>query len=205
MKSIRSALLIPLLAVTATAQVPEQLVVDPAATSITIRVGRSGLFSFAGHDHEILAPVLQGAVALVRSDVSRSTMSVAFDAHALKVSGKGEPPQDVAEVQRVMLSDRVLDPDKYPRITFQSRSMSIDQRSGERVTLRVTGDLTLHGVTKQTAFPLTVQLTDDGLHAEGKTTIRQRDFGIEPVTAGAGTVRVKDDVEIVFAVTARRP
>jgi hypothetical protein len=44
----------------------------------------------------------------------------------------------------------------------------------------------------------------DDLHAEGTATVRQTDFGIQPVTAGAGTVRVKDDVEVSFSVRARR-
>jgi hypothetical protein len=35
--------------------------------------------------------------------------------------------------------------------------------------------------------------------------VQQSQFGIRPVTAGAGTVRVKDEVEVVLSVTARRP
>jgi polyisoprenoid-binding protein YceI len=178
---------------------------DSAATTITVHVERAGIFAFAGHDHEIIAPLSQGQITLDRSDVGRSTFSAEFDASALKVTGKGEPPEDVAEVQRVMLSGRVLDVERYRKITFRSQSISLAQQSAERMTLRVTGELTLHGVTRPLTVPVNVRLTEGGLKAEGKATIRQTDFGIRPVTAGAGTVRVRDEIEIVFSVTARQP
>lgn len=193
------------LVVALAAQAPEQLAIDPAATSITIHVGRAGVFGFAGHDHEIAAPLVRGQITLDRSDLTRSSISVAFDAAALKVTGKGEPPEDVPEVQKVMLSERVLDVRRYPKITFESRSISLVQRSTERVTLRIAGDLTLHGVTRRLSVPVDVRFTAGGVSAAGKVIVRQTDFGIQPVTAGGGTVRVKNEVDIVFSVSARRP
>jgi polyisoprenoid-binding protein YceI len=127
-----------------------------------------------------------------------------FDASALKVTGKGEPPDDVPEVQRVMLSDRVLDVARYPSITFQSRSVAVQGRSGDRMTLRLTGDLTLHGITKSVAVPVDARVGPTLVSGEGKTTVRQTAFGIRPVTAGAGSVKVKDDVEVIFSISARR-
>ena len=197
-------LLVAVAAVLTAAQGPEQLVIDPARTTITLHVGRAGAFGFAGHDHEIAVPAVQGQVTLDRSDVTRSTMTATFDAAALKVSGRGEPPGDVPKVQQVMLSDRVLDVQRYPTITFQSRRVSPTNASGDRMTLRIEGDLTLHGVTRPLTVPVTVDLTADGLRANGKATVRQSLFGIKPVNAGAGTVRVKDEVEVAFSVTATR-
>jgi polyisoprenoid-binding protein YceI len=185
------------------AQAPERLVFDRASTSIVVHVGRSGVFSFAGHDHEIAAPIADGQILLDRTDLSRSTITAVFDATALRVTGKGEPADDVPVVQRVMLSDRVLDVEKYPKITFRSGKISVTQRS-ERLTLRVDGELTLHGITRPLTVPVDATLTSSGLTATGRVTVRQTDFGIRPVTAGAGTVRVKDEVEIVFSIVARR-
>jgi hypothetical protein len=51
--------------------------------------------------------------------------------------------------------------------------------------------------------PVDITLTSNGLTATGRVTVRQTDFGIRPVTAGAGTVRVKDEVEIVFSIVGR--
>jgi polyisoprenoid-binding protein YceI len=195
---------VALAASTVTAQDLETFQVEPAASSITIRVGKSGLLSFAGHEHEVIAPSVGGSVALDASTVARSSVSLEFDAAALKVTGKGEPAADVPEVQRVMLSDRVLDVQRYPKITFRSLGVTLVERNSSRLRVRLNGELTLHGVTRPITVPADVQLTDDRLTADGKTTLRQTDFGIEPVTAGAGTVRVRDQVDVVFKLSARK-
>jgi polyisoprenoid-binding protein YceI len=207
MTAIRIVALATLMAIVAAivaAQEPEELVIDPGQTTITLHVGRAGVFAFAGHDHEVVVPAVRGQIALNRPDVGRSTVSATFDATALKVTGKGEPLEDVPEVQRVMLSDRVLDVQRHPTITFQSRQVSVVKQSADQMTLRITGDLTLHGVTRPLDVPVTVELTADGLRANGKTTVQQSQFGIRPVTAGAGTVRVKDEVEVMFSIAAKR-
>jgi polyisoprenoid-binding protein YceI len=196
--------LLTLAGVTVVGQDQEQFQVDAAATSVTIRVGRAGVFGFAGHDHEIVAPAVKGTIVMDRSQVDRSSVSLEFDATALKVTGKGEPAQDVPEVQRVMLSDRVLDVQRYPTIRFQSRSVSLIDRTSTRMRVRVTGELTLHGVTRPLTVPVRVELTADRLTAEGEASVRQTDFGIQPVTAGAGTVRVRNQLELVFKVSARK-
>jgi polyisoprenoid-binding protein YceI len=184
------------------AQAPERLVFDPTSTSIVVQVGRSGVFGFAGHDHEIAAPVAEGEIVLDRTDLTKSTIVAVFDATALRVTGKGEPADDVPEVQRVMLSDQVLDVEKYPKITFRSGKISVTDRSG-RLALRVDGELTLHGITRPMSVPVDATLTSNGLTATGRVTVRQTDFGIRPVAAGAGTVKVKDEVEIVFSIVGR--
>jgi polyisoprenoid-binding protein YceI len=198
------ATLIAISAVIVVAQEPEAFVIDPGQTTITLHVGRAGVFAFAGHDHEVLVPAVRGQITLNRASVGRSSVSATFDAAALKVTGKGEPLEDVPEVQRVMLSNQVLDVQRFPTITFQSRQVSVVKQSADQMALRMTGDLTLHGVTRPLDVPVTVALTADGLRANGKTTVQQSQFGIRPVTAGAGTVRVKDEVDVVFSVTATR-
>jgi polyisoprenoid-binding protein YceI len=187
-----------------TAQTTERFAIDPATSTITLQAGKSGVFSFAGHDHEIVAPVSDGEIALDRLDISRSRISIRFDAKSLKVTGRGEPAGDVAEVQQVMLSDRVLDVQKYPVISFTSRTMSVTKRSGDRITVQVAGDLALHGVTRPLTLPVDVQLAADQIRADGKAVVRQTEFGIEPVKAGGGTVRVKNEVEVSFSMVARR-
>jgi polyisoprenoid-binding protein YceI len=70
------------------------------------------------------------------------------------------------------------------------------------LTLSIEGDLTLHGVTKPCVLPVRVTLAGGSLTAEGTTTVKQTDFGIQPVTAAGGSVRVKD--ELVFTLRAAR-
>ena len=179
----------------------QEMRIDAASSKMTVNVGRSGLFGFAGHDHEVIAPVFEGSVMLDRTDLSRSKLSIQFDATAMKVTGKGEPAKDVPEVQRVMLSERVLDVQRHPKITFVSESISVAQ-SPNHIQLRINGRLTLRGVNHPVTVPTQVELTANRLTATGKATVKQTDFGIRPVNAGGGTVKVKDEVELVFTIVA---
>ena len=194
------AAMLSYLAPTVTAQGRDEFRIQPG-TSVTVQVGKGGLFSFAGHEHEVVAPATEGRIALDRGDITKSTVRLVFDATAMKVTGKGEPAEDVPEVQRVMMSDRVLDPQRYPTITFESRMISRASAS----SIRIAGDLTLHGTTKRVDVPVELRLEADRLTAQGKVNIRQSDFGIRPVTAAGGSVRVKDDVTVTFAISASRP
>jgi polyisoprenoid-binding protein YceI len=184
-------------------EVVREFRVDAAASQVTVRVGRAGAFGFAGHDHEVAVPKVDGTIVFDSADATHSTITLKFDVTAMKVTGRGEPAADVPEVQRVMLSDRVLDAQRYPTIAFTSRRIVIVTQAVDRLALRVDGDLTLHGVTRPITMPVEVRLTGDQLAATANATVRQTDFGIRPVTAGAGTVRVKDELEVAFRIVAR--
>ncbi len=174
--------------------------IDSQVSEVRIHVDKSGVFGFAGHTHEVRAPVAEGRIEVVAADLSRSTVRVAFDASALRVSGEGEPKDDVPEVQRTMVSEKVLDVARFPRITFSSKAIEVIERRGDRIKLRITGDLTLHGVTKSERADTSVILTKDRVTAEGTFNVQQTNYGIEPVTAGGGTVKVKDAVRITFTL-----
>jgi polyisoprenoid-binding protein YceI len=176
--------------------------IDPKVSEVRIQVDKSGVFGFAGHTHDVRAPVTEGRIDVAAAEPLRSTVHVAFDASALRVSGEGEPKEDVPVVQRTMESDKVLDVAKFPRIVFSSTAIELIERQGDYLKLRVTGDLTLHGVTESERADVSVVLTNDRLTAEGTLTVQQTHYGIEPVTAGGGTVRVKDAVRITFTLVA---
>jgi polyisoprenoid-binding protein YceI len=177
--------------------------VDAAASQVTVHVGRAGAFGFAGHDHEVAVPKVDGTIVFDSADATQSSMTLKFDVTAMKVTGRGEPAADVPEVQRVMLSDRVLDAQRYPTIAFASRRIVVVTQAVDRLALRVEGDLTLHGVTRPITVPVEVRLAGDQLVATANATVRQTDFGIRPVTAGAGTVKVKDELAVAFRIVAR--
>jgi hypothetical protein len=50
-------------------------------------------------------------------------------------------------------------------------------------------------------------ILDAGGHitARGSFVLKQTDFGMEPVTAVSGTIRVKDEVDVQFVLRARPP
>jgi polyisoprenoid-binding protein YceI len=183
---------------------PTVLAVDTANSQVLIQVGKAGVFGFAGHAHEVAAADVRGQVTYDPADLTRASVSLEFGAAALRVTGKDEPPADVSEVQRVMLSDRVLDVQRFPTISFRSRRVSVAARTATAADLVIEGDLTLHGTTR----PMTIRASavfDAGgsLTARGSCQLLQSDFGMVPVTAAGGSIRVKDALDIQFVLKAR--
>jgi polyisoprenoid-binding protein YceI len=183
---------------------PTVLRVEAADSQVLIQVGKAGLFGFAGHAHEVAAAGVRGQVMVDPTNLSRASVSLEFAAAALRVTGKDEPPADVGEVQRVMLSDHVLDVERFPTITFRSRRVSVAAATAAGADVLINGDLTLHGTTRPTTVRTSVTFDAGGrLTARGSFSLKQSDFGMVPVTAVGGTVRVRDDVDVHFVLRAR--
>jgi polyisoprenoid-binding protein YceI len=175
--------------------------VDPEQSHALIAVGKSGAFSFAGHTHEVEAPLTSGLVHLDIDDPSRSDVRLEFNAAAMRVTGKGESASDVPKVTATMLSDAVLDVNRYPAITFESTSVT-GKGSAAAFDLSVAGKLSIHGKTQTVTAPVSVKVAGNQLTASGRFLIKQTDFGITPVSVG-GVVKVKDELNITFTIAAR--
>jgi polyisoprenoid-binding protein YceI len=175
--------------------------VDTARSKALIDVGKAGAFSFAGHTHEVEAPLTSGVVHFDSDDVSKSDLRLQFNAAAMKVTGKGEPPGDVPKVTEAMLGEQVLDVKKYPSITFESTAVS-GRGSASSLDLQITGNLTIRGTTKPVRSIASAKIEGDTLTATGKFAIKQTDFGIKPISVG-GVVKVKDELAINFTIVAR--
>ncbi len=161
--------------------------IDPARSTVTVRVAKAGLFAAFGHNHVVRAPIQQGEV-----NVARHSVVLAFASARLQVEDPGVSPKERSEVQQTMLGPQVLDTARYPEIRFAST-----QAEPERNGWRVQGQLSLHGVTR----PLAVEVTSAGAGAyRGRARLRQTDFGIQPVRIAGGTVKVKDEVTVEFNI-----
>jgi polyisoprenoid-binding protein YceI len=161
----------------------------PAPSSITIHVHKSGLFSAFGHEHTVAAPIAWGKL-----DTQAKTVEIAVAAKQMKVTDSDVSEKDRAEIQTTMLGPKVLDVEKFPEIRFHS-SRVLEEAGGQRY--QVTGKLELHGVTKDLSFA--VSRNGEGQYS-GQTKLKQTDFGIQPVSVGGGTVKVKDEIEIEFHI-----
>jgi polyisoprenoid-binding protein YceI len=163
--------------------------IDVQRSSLVIHAGRAGLFSAAGHEHWISAPIFSGAV-----DETGATPSVRFVVKAARLEVRPEKTlsaSDYAQVQSNMQT-KVLESPRYPEIVFQSTRV---ERSGGD-TWKVNGNLTLHGVTK----PLTLDVRRENSAYVGTVRIKQTEFGIQPIRVGGGLVTVKNELDIRFEV-----
>jgi polyisoprenoid-binding protein YceI len=199
---LSSALLLALLPAWAGAE-SRTYEVDPAKSTLQVSVGKSGLFSFAGHGHEVIATSFGGTVVADEADLGRSTVNLVFQAAALKLGDKDEPPEDVPKVQEKMAGPEVLDVSRFPTVHFRSTGVKGKPVAKGGYDLELVGELELHGVTKGLTLPVHVDLAEESLTATGTASLRQTDFGIKPVSV-AGVVKVKDELSLKFSVEAHR-
>jgi polyisoprenoid-binding protein YceI len=181
---------------------PRTYAVDAAASSVRIHVGKSGAFGFAGHTHEVVAPIASGEVVADSGNLGASRVSLSFDSGALRVLAEGEPGDDRGKVEEVMRGPRVLDVTRFPAVTFRSETVA-GKPAGAAYDLDVAGVMGLHGVSRPMSLPVHVEISGDTLTATGNAVLRQDQFGMQPVTAAGGAVKVKNEVQIAYRIVAR--
>jgi polyisoprenoid-binding protein YceI len=160
--------------------------IDTQGSTLTIRVGKTGIFSALAHEHEVRAPIHDGT-----ADTGlHPSVEIHVDARTLRVIDKDASEKDRAEVQETMLGPEVLDSERHQDIVF--KSTSAEPAGQGQWTLR--GNLTLRGQTR----PVTVQVAlKDGRYT-GEAVVKQTDFGIKP--PGPPGIKAKNEVRVEFDV-----
>jgi polyisoprenoid-binding protein YceI len=161
---------------------------DLQHSKMTVYVYKQGIFAFAADNHEVDAPIASGSF-----DSAKNAVELTVDATKMKVLDPSMDPGRRETVQSNMSGPMVLDAGKYPTITFRSTKTE----TGESGHWKVTGDLTLHGQTHSIALDVT---KIDATHFNGSVMVRQSAFGITPIRIAGGTVKVKDDLKVVFEI-----
>ena len=104
---------------------------DPNHSSAQFAVRHMGISTVRGTFNKV------GGVVVDSSDLSKVSVQVTIDAGSIDTR--------VAMRDEDLRSDHFFDVAKYPTITFQSKRVE----SAGTGKLKVTGDLTMHGVTKE--------------------------------------------------------
>src|SRR5262249_24683778 len=110
----RWVLLLTLLLVTDGAVFSTERPIDLDRSNITVHVGKAGLFSMAGHEHQVRAPLAEGAL----DDSASPKIHFLVESAKLTVL----PEKDQAPVQADM-QKKVLDSERFPQIRFESTSI----------------------------------------------------------------------------------
>jgi polyisoprenoid-binding protein YceI len=173
-------------------------------STVLIHVGKSGAFSFAGHRHEVEAPV-SGTITADPVNLAASSVDLTFASARLRVLPEEEPSGDAAKVQEAMHGPAVLEVVRFPTIHFRSKRVTGRALSSGAYELGLVGELSLHGVTREITVPVKVTLDGRSLTSVGKATLRHDQFEMKPVSAGGGTVRVANEIEIDFKIVAEQP
>ena len=184
------------------AQAPAAYTFDASNSSIQLDVYKEGLFSALAHNHLIETKDFSGTARFDPSKVENSSVTLRVAAKSLTVIDPGVSANDRQQVQTTMLGNEVLDVARYPEISFHSTGVTQIERQGTGWRVMLAGVLELHGAEKPITFPLTVQIQNGQLVAQGDAFLLQTDFGITPVRIAGGTVKVKNRLRIHFDIHA---
>lgn len=92
-----------------------------------------------------------------------------------------------------------LKADKHPYITFKMSSVKSITKSGSGWSIKVNGDLSIAGVTKNVDINGMVYVKENGkLTIDVSKALKMTDFNVDPPTAMMGAMQVGDDITIRF-------
>ncbi len=162
---------------------------EPGHSKITWSVTHFGYSTYAGQ-----FPRLEGTLTLDPRDVGKSVVDVTINTAAVGTLDEA--------LDKHLKTPDFLDVEKFPTATFKSTSV---KKTGER-TADITGDLTLHGVTK----PVVVKATFNQAGAnpmskiytlgfDAKAVIKRSDFGISTYVPA-----ISDEVTLVIGAELQK-
>jgi polyisoprenoid-binding protein YceI len=170
--------------------------IDPQHSSAQFAVRHMAISTVRGAFSKVT-----GTVALDDKDITKSTVDVSIDVSTVDTR---EPARD-----NDLRSDRFFDVAHYPTLTFKSKKV-------EQVALgklKVTGDLTIRGVTKEVVLdvdgptaPVKDPWGNQRVAVNATTKINRQDYGVKwNATLDNGGVVVGDDVNITIDVELVKP
>lgn len=141
------------------------------------------------------------------ANLAASSVNVTVDPRSIETDF---PDPAKLDFNAALQGDQWLDAAKYPEISFRSTAVEVTGPNA----MRITGDFTLHGVTR----PLTLQATFNGGYAghpmdpnarigfSAQGMLKRSDFGIAYGIPAPGTkMGVSDEVEVIVEVEFSGP
>jgi polyisoprenoid-binding protein YceI len=178
-------------------------VLDAAQSKFIAHAFAGGLFWFKGHDHYLAARDFSGEAEITPDSITPASLGLVVKAASLEETGKvfTEPQKQIINKE---IREIVLLPDKYPEIIFQSTSVAGKSSGSGRYDVKITGNLTLHGVTRREVIPVQVTLSGNDLRAVGEFSIDRGNYQVKATSAFHGLVRVQDKVRFEFDIVGHR-
>jgi polyisoprenoid-binding protein YceI len=157
--------------------------IQPEASEITFRA-TSRLMNAEGHFGRF-----SGDVVADPTGPTGARISLTIDAASLETG--------IEMRDKHLRGADFFDIERFPTIAFQSVRV---EASGRRAT--VTGRLTLHGVTREIAVPVDVQITETALVASGEFIINRGEYAMN---YNSFLNPIGNEVRVAFTFRARVP
>ena len=133
-----------------------------------------------------------GEIHYANNDPAQSHVTITIDTTSVKA--------DDPKLTEHLKSPDFFDVAKFPEAKFESVSIKPGGEKG--ATHTVTGNLTMHGVTKSITFPATISVTPDAATVDANFAINRKDFGIN--YAGATDNLIRDEVVMKLTIRANK-
>ena len=180
---LAAALSLPAAAATSTWQI------DPAHSAAQFAVKHLAISTVRGAFTSV-----KGTVQFDDKDITKSSVDVTIDVNSVDTR---QPDRD-----KDLRSDHFFDAEHFPAITFKSKR--VEQVSPGK--LKITGDLTIHGITKEVVLevdgptaPVKDPWGNQRMAINATTKINRQDFGVKwNATMDNGGVVVGDEVSITI-------
>jgi polyisoprenoid-binding protein YceI len=185
--------LVAFVALSATPALATEWKIDPSHSGAQFRVKHLGITNVDG----VLGPIA-GTIHIDDKDVTKSSVEVSIDVTQISTQN--------AQRDGHLKSPDFFDVAKYPTATFKSTKV---EKAGKG-KLKVTGDLTMHGVTKSVVLSVEgpsaqvkdmMGMTRVALTATTKLNRKQWDLTWNKVLTG-GELLVSDDVGVTLPIEA---
>ncbi len=164
-----------------------------------------GASSTAGYRvREKLADLPAQSDAVGRTGAITGTIQVSMSGSQAVVATGAKFQVDVSKLasDMSMRDNRIrtmgLESNRFPTATFVSAApIQVASASGAATKAEVTGDLTIHGVTKRVTIPLDTQLNGARIEVVGSLSFPFSDFGMTAPSIG-GFVTVENTAKLEF-------
>lgn len=133
----------------------------------------------------------EGKVTVPGGDITKAQIDLSIDMTSTY--------SDAPDLTKVLIGKDFFEVETYPTSTFQSTSIAASPAGGNLYD--VTGNLTLHGVTKGITFPATIAIDGDTLKTGAEFTIKRFDWDI--TYKGLADDLIREDVLLYFEIVAK--
>ena len=176
---------------------------------LQILVYRGGTMARLGHNHVIASHHLAGIV-FVADDVTQTRFDIGIPVNELTIdepamreqAGADFPPgvpQSARDgTRKNMLSEALLDGEKYPEIRLRATDLVA---AGEGFDVGV--EITIKDQVRNVRVPMMIDRNAGALTARGEFPLKQSELGFKPFSVAMGTLLVLDEMRIRFEVVAR--
>jgi polyisoprenoid-binding protein YceI len=177
----------------------------PGAGRVVAHVYKKGLFSAFAHDHHLEAAEYRVSARISDEDLGSTTVVLVVAANSLRDRQPSLSEEDRHEVEARAAGPDMLDAQHHPRIEFRGDRFELAPGAGfEHVRGTLSGTLTVRGRSAPVAVAIDAEHgSKDEWRVRGNARLKQTAFGIKPFSGFAGTVAVKDDVDVEISLVLR--